>query len=246
MRQASHLSAYHSRDPTKPSSDPVKTRAAVPETPPAESRRERTRRLLISEAMRLAADGNVASVAEVASAAGVSRATAYRYFPSHSRLVNEIVQESLGPVRGFESREVDGAARVRDLFEATFPRFRDFEPQLRAALQLALEHWALGRSGLLREEPFRRGFRKTILTRTAAPLLPRLGRKPHQRLLKALSLVYGIEPYVVLKDIWGSSNREVDDIARWVADAVIEKSLRESEAPPAAPPKAPRARRART
>ena len=41
------------------------------------------------------------------------------------------------------------------------------------------------------------------------------------------SLVYGIEPYVILKDIWGASNREVDRVARWVADAVIEKALRE-------------------
>lgn len=185
--------------------------------------------------MRLAADGNVVSVAEVAVAAGVSRATAYRYFPSHGQLVNAMVQESLGPVRQFESREVDGAARVRDLFEQTFPRFRDFEPQLRAALQLALEHWALERSGQLQEEPFRRGFRKIILSRAAAPLQARLGRKQQQRLLKALSLVYGIEPYVVLKDIWGSSNREVDDIARWVADAVIEKAIRDNEAPPDAP-----------
>lgn len=187
--------------------------------------------------MRLAADGNVVSVAEVAAAAGVSRATAYRYFPSHGQLVNAMVQESLGPVRQFESREVDGAARVRDLFEQTFPRFRDFEPQLRAALQLSLKHWALERSGQLQEEPFRRGFRKIILSRAAAPLQGRLGRGQQQRLLKALSLVYGIEPYVVLKDIWGSSNREVDDIARWVADAVIEKALRASEAPSAAPAK---------
>lgn len=192
--------------------------------------------------MRLAADGNVVSVAEVAAAAGMSRATAYRYFPSHSQLVNAIVQESLGPVRAFDSREADGAARVRDLFEQTFPRFRDFEPQLRAALQVALEHWALERSGQLREEPFRRGFRKTILSRAAAPLLSQLGRTRHNRLLKALSLVYGIEPYIVLKDIWGSSNREVDDIARWVADAVIEKSLRES-VPPVAPAPKPRIRR---
>jgi len=209
-----------------------------PEFAPPESRRERTHRLLVAEAMRLAADGNVVSVAEVAAAAGVSRATAYRYFPSHGQLVNAMVQESLGPVRQFESREVDGAARVRDLFERTFPRFRDFEPQLRAALQLALKHWALERSGQLQEEPFRRGFRKIILSRAAAPLQARLGRKAQQRLLKALSLVYGIEPYVVLKDIWGSSNREVDDIARWVADAVIEKALRENEAPPATSPKA--------
>lgn len=212
----------------------------APAPPAAEGRRARTQRLLIAEAMKLARHGSVVSVAEVAAAAGVSRATAYRYFPSHSRLIDAIVQESLGPVRGFESRAVEGAARIRELFEETFPRFREFEPQLRAALQLALEHWALQKSGLLEEEPFKRGFRRTILGRAAAPLAQRLGARQHDRLLKALSLVYGIEPYVVLKDIWGSSNREVDAIACWVADAVIEKSLREADGPAPAPGKARR------
>lgn len=182
--------------------------------------------------MALARNGRVASVSDVAAAAGVSRATAYRYFPSHSRLVEAIVNESLGPVRQFESREADGESRVRDLFEQTFPRFKEFEPQLRAALQTALDHWARERSGTLDEEPFRRGNRRRILSRAAEPLRDTLGPGAYQRLLKALSLVYGIEPYVVLKDMWNASNPEVDRIARWVAEAVIEKALAEAAEDP--------------
>lgn len=177
--------------------------------------------------MNLARHGNVVTVAEVAAAAGVSRATAYRYFPSRARLIEAIVAESLGPVRSFDSRERDGATRVRDLFGQTFPRFKEFEPQLRAALQLALEHTALEKAGQLQEEPFRRGHRRAILARAADPLRATLGGRGYESLLKALSLVYGIEPYVILKDIWGASNREVDRVARWVADAVIEKALHE-------------------
>lgn len=202
-------------------------------TPPkavaeGETKGARTHRRLIAEAMKLARHGSVVSVSEVAAAAGVSRATAYRYFPSHSRLIGAIVEESLGPVRGYDSREVEGIARVRDLFTQTFPRFREFEPQLRAALQLALDHAAREKAGILDEEPFRRGNRRAILSRAAGPLRASMHDKDYERLLKALSLVYGIEPYVVLKDIWGASNAEVDRIARWVAEAVIEKALRES------------------
>jgi AcrR family transcriptional regulator len=193
-------------------------------------RSARTHRLLLDEAMKLVGLGGLVTVAEVAAAAGVSRATAYRYFPSRSRLIDAIMDESLGPVRRFESREEDGAARVRDLFERTFPLFKEFEPQMRAALQLSLEHWALERAGLLGEEQFKRGNRKMILGRNAQPLRKQLGAREFDRLLKALSLVYGIEPYVILKDMWGSSNREVDAITRWVAHAVIEKSLREGTA----------------
>ncbi len=178
--------------------------------------------------MRLANVGRPLSVAEVAAAAGVSRATAYRYFPSRSQLVNAIVGESLGPVRSFEPKQASGRARIQELFAEMFPRFRDFEPQLRAAMQLALEHWALERAGELREEPFRRGHRAAILGRTAAPLRESLGDAGFDRLLKALSILFGIEPYIVLKDIWGASNREVDAITRWMADALVDAALRDA------------------
>jgi hypothetical protein len=36
----------------------------------------------------------------------------------------------------------------------TFPRFKEYEPQLRAALQLSPEHAAQERAGKLTEEPY--------------------------------------------------------------------------------------------
>jgi AcrR family transcriptional regulator len=201
---------------------------SLPAKAPSDGPRARTHRLLIDAAMQLAYAGRPLTVAEVAGAAGVSRATAYRYFPSRSQLVNAIVGESLGPVRSFQPESASGRARIHELFAEMFPRFRDFEPQLRAAMQLALEHWALERAGELREEPFRRGHRTAILGRAAAPLRESLGDAGFDRLLKALSILFGIEPYIVLKDIWGSSNREVDEITRWMADALVDAALRDS------------------
>ena len=178
--------------------------------------------------MKLARHGSVVSVAEVAAAAGVSRATAYRYFPTHATLINAIVAESLGPVRRFESKASEGPKRIQDLFEKTFVRLTEFEPQLRAALQVALDHWAREKSGVLTEERFRRGNRRDILARAAEPLRETLGRQTYDRMLKALSLVYGIETYVVLKDIWGASNRDVHNVAMWVAQAIMEKAATEA------------------
>jgi AcrR family transcriptional regulator len=197
--------------------------------PPDNGPRARTYRRLIDAAMHLMRKGGLVTVADVAALAGVSRATAYRYFPSRSQLVTAVVEESLGPVRRFESRETDGRARLRDLFDQTFPRFREFEAPLRAALQLALEHWALERSGLLHEEPYRRGHRRRILDHAAAPLRARLGEARYQRLLRALSVVYGTESYVVLKDIWGANDRQVVEVARWMLDALIDAALRDAD-----------------
>ncbi len=214
-----------------------KTITVPPAMPtPAAGPRARTYRLLIEHAMQLVRDGRVATVAEVAGAAGVARATAYRYFPTRGQLIAALVQESLGPVRSFESDLTDGRERIRDVFDQTFPRFKEFEPQLRAALQVALEHWALEKSGQLDEAPYRRGHRMQILARAAAPLRKVLGSRSFDRLLRALSVIYGIEAYVVLKDIWNADDREVEQTARWMVDALVDAALREAQDRSAAKP----------
>jgi AcrR family transcriptional regulator len=178
--------------------------------------------------MTMVRRGRIPTVPEVAVKARVSRATAYRAFPSRSKLISAVVAESLAPVRRFEPRAADGLGRVRELFDKTFPLFKRYEPHMRAALQLALEHQSLERMGILEEEPYRRGHRRYMLHRAAAPLAATLGPEAYERLLKALSLVYGIESYVVLRDIWGASYREVEAVARFMLEALIESALRQA------------------
>jgi len=192
----------------------------------------RTRRLLLECACAILGEGAMPSVAEVAARAGVSRATAYRYFPTRGKLISAVVEHSLGPVRVAASSSLDGRERIRELFVQTFPRFREFEPQLRAALQLALADASLERTGKLVEEPYRRGHRIEILSHAAMPLKPKLGKKGFDRLVRALSVIYGIEGYIVLRDIWGSNDAEIESIARWIADALVDAALAETEGRP--------------
>ena len=207
----------------------LKHKPTPPPQPPERGVKAATFRLLLDTAMDLIkVDGHVPSVAEVASRSKVSRATAYRYFPSRGALVTAVVDASLGPVRRFASTEADGRARVQQLFVQTFPRFTEFEPQMRAAAQLALEQWALERAGLLEEVPYRRGHRIGILEHALAPLAPSLPAAVKMRLHRALSVVYGIEPYMILKDIWGLPDREVERIALWMADALVDAAQRDA------------------
>ena len=206
-----------------------KITAAPP--PPDRGVKASTFKLLLDTAMQLIqTHGHIPSVAEVAVRSAVSRATAYRYFPTRSALITAVIDASLGPVRTIASDNASGRERVRELFERTFPRFTEFEPQLRAAAQLSLEQGALERAGLLEEEPYRRGHRIRILEHAIAPLTPELTPAVRDRLHRALSIVYGIEPYIILKDIWGLPDREVERIALWMADALIDAALRDSQA----------------
>jgi AcrR family transcriptional regulator len=214
-----------------------------PPEPPERGVKAATLQLLLDTAMTIIQEaGHIPSVAEVAVRSRVSRATAYRYFPSRSALVTAVVHTSLGSVRSFSSSKADGRERLHELFKQSFPRFSEFEPQLRAAAQLSLEQWALERAGLLEEVPYRRGHRVRILEDTLAPVAKRVPPTVMQRLLHALSIVYGIEPYMILKDIWGLPNREVERIALWMADALLDAALRDAAAL-ASPRKAPARRR---
>jgi AcrR family transcriptional regulator len=193
--------------------------------------RASTFKLLLDTAMALIQrDGHIPSVAEVAVRSKVSRATAYRYFPSRSLLVTAVIDSSLGPVRSFASEHPDSRTRLHELFTQTFPRFQEFEPQLRAAAQLSLEQAALERAGLLEEEPYRRGHRINILEHALRPLKATMPPATLERLHRALSVVYGIEPYIILKDIWGATDREVERTALWMADALMDAALRDAAA----------------
>ena len=207
-------------------------RATEAPKPPSRGVRASKFKLLLDTGMRMIQqEGHIPSIAEIAVRSNVSRATAYRYFPSRSALITAVIDTSLTPVRRFQSESPDGAARVHELFVKTFPLFKEFEPQMRAAAQLTLEQWALERAGLLEEAPYRRGHRVRILEHALAPLAPQLSPRLRSRLHRALSIVYGIEPYIILKDIWGVSDREVERIALWMADALVDAAVREAARP---------------
>ncbi|MEJ5992254.1 helix-turn-helix domain-containing protein [Ramlibacter sp. PS3R-8] len=198
--------------------------------PPTSGVRASTFKLLLDTAMdMIQQDGHVPSIAEVAVRSKVSRATAYRYFPSRSALVTSVVDASLGPVRQVSDDDLGGRERVHGVFKKTFPRFRKFEPQLRAAVQLALEQWALQRAGLLEEEPYRRGHRVNILAHALEPMKKQLSPAVRERLHRGLSVLYGIESYAILRDMWNLGDRELEKTVMWMVDALIDASLREGK-----------------
>ncbi len=57
--------------------------------------RRRTRKAMIEAVTQLVHEGASPSVTEVADAAGVSRATAYRYFPTQESLLAEVIVPDL-------------------------------------------------------------------------------------------------------------------------------------------------------
>ncbi|MDB5561185.1 MAG: TetR/AcrR family transcriptional regulator [Hyphomicrobiales bacterium] len=193
--------------------------------------RARTRRLMLDTAVRLMQAGITPSVTDVAEAAGVSRATAYRYFTSQAALVHAAVDEGLGPILEWQSASTDTEERVADLLASSMPRIAKFEATFKAALKLSLDQWARRQAGTLGPEPrFKRGHRVEILQQAIAPLRDKLSEQEFLRLAKALSLVYGLELVIVLRDIWGLGKAETEEIAQWAARALIRTAIADAGA----------------
>jgi AcrR family transcriptional regulator len=208
-------------------SDPLDKETEVRET----GARARTRRLLLDTAMQLMQAGRVPSVTDVAEAAEVSRATAYRYFPTQAALVQAAVDEALGPILGWRSDLPDAEDRIEGLLAFAYPRLDEYEATLRAALLQAMDQWSRRRAGTLGDEALIvRGNRKAVLYNALAPLRARMAADAFDRLRQSLSLVFGTEAFVVLKDIWGLDGGQARDVALWSAHALVRAAVAEAEA----------------
>ncbi|WP_249279061.1 TetR/AcrR family transcriptional regulator [Bordetella genomosp. 5] len=210
-----------------PQIGPASRQAAQSGEPP-HGPRARMRRTLLDTAQRMMAAGITPSVAELAEAAEVSRATAYRYFPSQSALIAAVVDQSLGPLLDWQARAGDAGARVDELLTYAYPRLEEHEAPLRAALMVSLQQQAAARAGDQATPLLVRGHRVDTLRHVLAPLADRLEPAALQRVAQALSLLYGTEVFLVLKDIWKLDLEGITDVVRWTAQAIIAQAERDA------------------
>lgn len=174
----------------------------------------RTRRLMVETASRMMREGGAPSVSEVAEAAEVSRSTAYRYFPTQGAMVQAVVEEALGAILSWASDSTTPGERVESLFRSSFPRLLEHEATFRSALRQSLEPAG-------DEAKTKRGHRVELLRRAIGGRADAGPDDKQTRLAQALSLAFGIESIIVLKDIWGLDDEGVQEVTLWAARAMI-------------------------
>jgi AcrR family transcriptional regulator len=205
---------------------------------PRANQKARTRAAIVEAAQQLRDDaGETPTVAQAATVAGVSRATAYRYFPTQEALEVEVADIS-PEVAATEAAlaelatDDDVEQRVLTLLDAFNPIVLAKEAHFRRALWVYLDTW-LRSHGKADETPaVREGRRMRWLDQVLAPLgdLPD-GRK--QRLQAALALTLGSDSLVVMKDVCRLNDEEALDVLRWTATAILRASLAEQDTPAA-------------
>jgi len=195
-----------------------------------ENQKQRTRLALIAAATALAREGRSFSIAEVAQAAMVSTATAYRYFPHPQSLWVELaIREADVPdmARLIENAGDNAADRVDVMVSVVADTQLGDEALWRTLLRATLERWSAQRSDTERV-PVRGDTRITTTTQALAPLADAIPPALLRRLTMGVMLVYGLEAMITTRDACDLEPDEAKDVMRWAAQALIRSALTEA------------------
>ena len=187
---------------------------------------------MIDAAARLVHEGASPSVSEVADAAGVSRATAYRYFPTQEALLAEVIVPDLEAALANEALPEDLEGRVGTAFTKIWSSNITHEAAYRTILRRGLER-PPGESIEHEEEAgsIRAGRRVRWLRNALEPARESMDEESFDRLVAAMCLCVGIESLVVLRDVCGLKAKEAEEVARWAAFTLLRASIGEGERP---------------
>jgi AcrR family transcriptional regulator len=187
------------------------------------NQRRRTRKDLLEAAAHLMRQGVSASLEEVAEEALVSRATAYRYFPSIEALLMEAALDVAIPSADDlfgEGASDDPLTRVEAVDTALHEMILANEAPLRMMLINALERSIRGETdGAL---PARQNRRTPLIEAALAPAGEGYDPAALDTLGKALALIVGAEAMVVCKDVLQLDDAETRAVKRWAIRALVE------------------------
>jgi AcrR family transcriptional regulator len=193
--------------------------------------RERTLRLLREAARELLRTGKPLTVPAVAKLAGVSRATAYRYFPTNDAVVlHATMSLSDDPLKDAEwaphasTSSGELTDRAADLVRATAAWAFEHENELRTMLRLSLTP---ERANLRpRRGPTNRG---RWIDALLEDLPPEVSPTERRRLAVALTPLFGSDAIVWTTDVAELSREEAVDVLAWMAQALIAATLADGE-----------------
>ena len=183
--------------------------------------KQRTRAALLDAARELLARGRTPSVEEAAEAAGVSRATAYRYFPNQRALLVAAHPEIEATALLGEDAPAEPQGRLDRTISELIRLTIDTEPELRTMLRLSLE------PGPKEDLLLRQGRAIGWIEDALEPLRDRMSAAELRRLVLAIRATSGIEAFVWLTDVAGLSRKEAVELMRLSARRLLRATLAE-------------------
>ena len=182
------------------------------------AQKARTRAALIEAAQDLIAAGRNPTVEQVASAASISRTTAYRYFPNQRSLLVAAYPEIEARSLLDEDPPEEPEARFAQVADRLIAMTREREREARAALRISLDVDAGEADALV----LRRGRGIGWLEEAISPLRGEIPEEELRRLVLATRASCGIEALVWLTDVAGLSRQTAAEVMGWSARALFQ------------------------
>ena len=186
--------------------------------------KQRTREALVAAARGLIADGAVPTVEAVAERSGISRTSAYRYFPNQGSLLAVAHPEVQAASLLTRPDENDVGKRLDDVVCQFTKLIVETEPQQRTMLRLSLTAGPA-------ELPLRQGRAIGWITEALEPLRQELTPTELRRLVLAIRATIGIEALVWLIDVAGLSRDQARQLMRRSAAALLADATGEQKPP---------------
>jgi AcrR family transcriptional regulator len=196
------------------------------------NQKARTRAAIVEAATAMLRRGTPPTVTAAADEARVSRATAYRYFPTQEALLVEVadvspavavVEETLG-----RQTAQDPEARLLELVDTLSKIVLAEEVSMRHALRVYLDTWLESRGSGRGAPPVREGRRMRWLDETLEAVRRQLPEARWRRLRAALALTLGADAMVVMKDVCLLDDDAAREVLRWAAAAMLRAGLEEA------------------
>jgi AcrR family transcriptional regulator len=196
------------------------------------NQKARTRAALLESAVQLIREGRRPTVEEAASAAGISKRTAYRYFTSQDHMLADAALDALR-VRMNEmfaaiAACTDVHARIATLAVALSRLTQTHEAELRVMMRASLDQGsnALGRVPTV---PARGRRRLDWIEAALQPIRDQLPQERYTRLVNSLAVCLGVDAVMVLRDVCGVTGAIAEDIMIWMANTIVDRVLAEQQ-----------------
>jgi AcrR family transcriptional regulator len=193
--------------------------------------KRRTRQDLLRAAARLMKTGRVPKLVDVAEEAGISRATAYRYFSSDEALLAETPFDVQAPTVQqifADETSVDPTERLLKAHAAVRELIWGNPVAFRIMLARLLEQAARKPSGDS-AEPARQNRRGAYIREALRPVRDQLDDDVYDKLCAALAVMIGTESMVVFQDVLQMADAEAWEVESWAIRVLTEAALAESK-----------------
>jgi AcrR family transcriptional regulator len=194
------------------------------------NQRTRTRKDLLQAASRLMKQGRRPTLEEVAEEALVSRATAYRYFPSLDALLIEAPLEGAVPDPNNlfqDASSDDPIERLERVDAALADMISANESSLRLMLASSLQRSVNGERKS--DVPSRQNRRTALVEAALAPARSQFTPAGLKALTRSLALIIGTESMVVLKDVLQLDEDGARKVRRWAIRALVDAARKSGD-----------------